>query len=168
MRTATLMIVAAFVSAVTPLASHATDDCGQSVLKDEHKDVATVQALERAWSVAFLRGDVAFEQCLLTPDFTEITRDGAVKMLADELALAALNRGKGLPPPAPLQIPVMIHGDVAVAYVAVPRSRDGKAFSVYNADYYVWEGGVWRAYFSQQTRFGGGSLEKAFRATNRK
>ena len=155
MRTATLTIAAAFLSGAMPLVAQAADDCGQAVLKGERKDVATIQALERAWSVAFLRGDTAFERCLLTPDFTEITRDGAVKSLAEELALAAQNRGKGLPPPAPLQIPVMIHGDVAVAYVAVPRSRDGRAFSIYNADYYVWEGGVWRAYFSQQTRFGG-------------
>lgn len=154
MRTATLTIVAAFLSGALPLAAHA-DGCGQSVLQSEHKDVATVQALERAWSQAFLEGDVDFERCLLTPDFTEITRDGSVKQLVDELALAAQNRGKDLPPPAALQIPVMIHGDVAVAYIAVPRSKDGKTFSVYNADYYVWEGGAWRAYFSQQSRFGG-------------
>lgn len=154
MRTATLMIVAVALLGAVPLAAHA-DGCGQAVLKDEQKDVATIQALERAWSEAFLRGDVAFERCLLTPDFTEITRDGAVKRLGDELALAAQNRGKDLPPPAPLQIPVMIHGDVAVAYVAVAHDKDGKAFSIYNADYYLWEGGVWRAYFSQQSRFGG-------------
>lgn len=144
-----------FIVSLLPLASRAADTCGQAVLKGERKDVATVQALERAWSEAFLKGDTAFERCLLTPDFTEITRDGVVKVLADELALAAGNRGKGLPPPAPLEIPVMIHGDVAVAYVAVPHSKDGKRFSVYNADYYAWEGGAWHAYFSQQTRFGG-------------
>lgn len=155
MRTGTLTIAAAFVSGAIPFAARAADACGQAVLQDEHKDVATIQALEHAWSVAFLQGDTAFERCLLTPDFTEITRDGAVKMLADELELAARNRGKDLPPPPPLTIPVMIHGDVAVAYVAVPRSKEGKAFSVYNADYYVWESGVWHAYFSQQTRFGG-------------
>ena len=154
MRTGVLIAVTVCLSAFIPLASHAADGCGQSALQDEHKDVATIQALEHAWSVAFLQGDTAFESCLLTPDFTEITREGAVKTLADELALAAQNQGKHLPPPPPLQIPVLIHGDVAVAYVAVPRHKDGKSFSVYNADYYVWEGGAWRAYFSQQTVFG--------------
>jgi hypothetical protein len=136
-----------------PSASRAADACGQAALKHEHQDAATIQALERAWSVAFLQGDTDFERCLLTPDFTEITRSGAVKTLAEELALAAQNRGKDLPPPPPLQIPVMIHGDVAVAYVAVPRSKDGKRFTVYNADYYIWEDGAWRAYFSQQSQF---------------
>jgi hypothetical protein len=48
---------------------------------------------------------------------------------------------------------VLIHGEVAVAYVAVLHSKDGKGFTVYNADYYLWEGGVWRAYFSQQTQY---------------
>jgi hypothetical protein len=122
-------------------------------LKDEHKDAATIQVLEAAWSAAFLRGDTGFERCLLTPDFTEITRAGAVKRLADELALAAQNRGRDLPSPPPLQIPVMIHGDVAVAYVSVPHHKDGKAFRVYNADYYLWERGQWHAFFSQQSQF---------------
>lgn len=142
------------LACLLPGTSWAQDACRQAALKDEHKDAATLQALERAWSVAFLQGDTDFERCLLTPDFTEITRVGSVKGLADELALAAQNRGKDLPPPRPLQIPVMIHGDVAVAYVAVPHNKDGKSFTVYNADYYIWEGGAWRAYFSQQTAFG--------------
>jgi hypothetical protein len=141
------------LACLLPATSRAQDTCGQAVLKGEHQDVATIQALERAWSVAFLQGDTDFERCLLTPDFTEITRAGSVKLLADELALAAQNRGKALPPPPPLQIPVMIHGDVAVAYVPVPHSKDGKTFTVYNADYYLWEAGAWHAYFSQQTQF---------------
>ena len=141
------------LACLLPALSRAAGTCGQAVLQQEHHDAATVQALELAWSVAFLEGDTDFERCLLTPDFTEITRGGSVKRLADELALATQNRGKDLPPPPPLQIPVMIHGDVAVAYVAVPHSKDGKMFNVYNADYYIWEGGAWRAYFSQQSQF---------------
>ncbi|HEY1773240.1 MAG TPA: hypothetical protein VGH91_08620 [Gammaproteobacteria bacterium] len=149
-RVATILLC---LTCLLPATSQAQAACGQAALKDEHQDVTTIQALERAWSVAFLQGDTDFERCLLTSDFTEITRSGAVKVLADELLLAAQNRGKNLPPPPPLQIPVMIHGDVAVAYVEVPRSKDGKTFTVYNADYYVWERGGWHAYFSQQTQF---------------
>ncbi len=140
-------------SAAPVLAATTPQACGQAALQHEHEDAATVQVLERAWSEAFLKGDTDFERCLLTPDFTEITRQGAVKRLADELALAAQNRGKNLPPPPPLHIPVMIHGDVAVAYVVVLHEKDGKTFNVYNADYYIWEGGVWHAYFSQQTLY---------------
>lgn len=138
-----------------PLSSRAAHGCRQAVLQHERKNIATIQTLERAWSVAFLRGDIGFERCLLTPDFTEIGRDGGVKVLADELGFAAQNAGKNLPMPEIPAVTVMIHGDVAVAYLAVQRIKDGKALKVYNADYYVWEEGGWHAFFSQQTAFSG-------------
>jgi hypothetical protein len=47
----------------------------------------------------------------------------------------------------------MHHGDVAVAYVSIPRSKDGKTFSVYNTDYCIRESGAWRAYLPQQSQF---------------
>lgn len=142
------------IALLLPLTSRAADDCGQAVLKGERKDAATIQRLEREWSAAFLRGDTGFERCLLTPDFTEITRAGAVKGLSDELALAVQNQGKHLTLPPVPPITVMLHGDVAVAYVSVSRELDGKTTRVYNADYYLWEQGAWHAYFSQQTRYG--------------
>jgi len=141
------------LACLLPLASQADDACTQPVLKNERQDAASIQALETAWSTAYRRGDTGFEICLLTPDFTEIGRDGSVSVLADELRVAAQNRGKGLPIPAMPKITVMLHGGVAVAYTAVQRIKDGKPVSVYNADYYLWEGGVWHAYFSQQTQF---------------
>lgn len=155
MRALSSVIVAALISASIPLTSNATDGCGQAALKNEHKDAATIQVLERAWSVAFRQGDTDFERCLLTPDFTEIGSDGKLDVLVDELKFAADNLGKNLPIPPQPPTTVLIHGDVAVAYVEVSHSKDGKSFSVYNADYYIWEGGAWHAYFSQQSRFGG-------------
>lgn len=153
MSTKRFVAVLLFLACLQPLASQANEVCGQAALKNEHKDAATIQVLEAAWSVAFLQGDTDFERCLLTADFTEIARDGSVKVLADELGVAEHNRGKNLPPPPPLRIPVMIHGDVAVAYLSVQRSKDGKPVNVYNADYFVWEQGGWHAYFSQQTQY---------------
>jgi hypothetical protein len=141
------------LACLLPVSVWATDSCGQAALENEHQDAATIQVLEHAWSVAFLRGDTAFERCLLTPDFTEITRAGSVKVLADELGLAAQNQGRNLPIPAIPYAEVLIHGDVAVAYLSVQRSKDGKTVNVYNADYYVWERDQWHAYFSQQTQF---------------
>lgn len=153
MRIAPLTIIAICMSGAIPLASQAADACGQAALQNEHEDAATIQVLEHEWSAAFRRGDTGFERCLLTPDFTEITRGGQVKVLADELALAAQNQGKQLPMPAIPPVTVLIHGDAAVAYLSVQRSKDGKTVDVYNADYYVWERGHWRAYFSQQTQY---------------
>jgi hypothetical protein len=124
-------------------------NCNVPPLLHQHRDVATIQSLELAWSRAYLRGDTAFEECLLTADFTEIMRNGAVKHLSDELALAA----KNAPTPLPMgEIPkgtVLLHGDVAVAYGRSQRA--GGAHAMRYADYYVWENGRWRVYFAQQT-----------------
>ena len=72
-------------------------DCQFSALLHQHRDAATIETLEFEWTRAFLRGDTGFEECLLTPDFTEIMRNGEVKHLSDELALAAKNAAHPLP-----------------------------------------------------------------------
>lgn len=128
--------------------------CGQEALQHEHKDAATIQVLETAWSVAYLKGDVDFERCLLTPDFTEILKDGSVKLLVDELGFAAKNSGKHLPIPDLPQGTVFIHGDVAVAYgLSGSTDAQGVKHMTRYADYYIWEEGAWRAYFAQQSQF---------------
>lgn len=136
------------------LAGVAHASCDYPVLAQEKKDEATIQQLEHAWSVAYLTGDTGFESCLLSSDFTEIRRNGDLHRLADELALAAKNKGKPL---SNVDIPpgtVHLHGDVAVAYGVSPvKMVDGKPQKSYYADYYVWENGSWRVYFAQQTTF---------------
>ena len=121
--------------------------CTTPSLAGESRDAATVLRLEREWSVAYLRGDTAFERCLLTPDFTEVMRSGAVKGLSDELGFAVKNIGQNVPiPDLPTPI-VVIHGDAAVAYAKV----QGAAGVTVYADFYDWVDGRWRVYFAQQT-----------------
>ena len=69
-------------------------------LKAQQRDAATIQRLENAWTVAYLKADTNFELCLLSSDFTEIVRSGEVKFLSDELAFARKNEGKNLPIPS--------------------------------------------------------------------
>ena len=138
----------AIVAAVEFFSSsvHASNACRYPVLLHESRDVATIQSLELEWTRAYLRGDTDFEACLLTPDFTEIMRNGDIKDLSAELALAAKNKAKPL---ALGELPsgqVLLHGNVAVAY---GRSTGARAMRY--ADYYVWENGHWRVYFAQQT-----------------
>ena len=64
---------------------------------------STIQRLENAWSIAYLRGDTGFEKCLLSSDFAEILRTGEVKFLSDELGFAEKNKGKN-PPPSVLPV----------------------------------------------------------------
>jgi hypothetical protein len=78
MSTVRITVILFCLACLLPTTSFAAD-CDQTALKDEHKDAATLQRLELAWSDAFTKGDMDFERCLLTPDFTEITRTGLVK-----------------------------------------------------------------------------------------
>jgi len=130
----------------------AQTNCDLPALAKQHKDVAPIQRLENAWSVAYLRADLDFERCLLAPDFTEILRNGDIKFLDGELALAEKNRGKNLPIPD-LPVPtVVLHGDMAIAYgTSQSTSSDGKQRATRYADYYLWENGAWHAIFAQQT-----------------
>lgn len=141
-----------FVLLVT--ASGAKAECARPALADQKKDAATIETLEKAWSMAFLTGDTEFEACLLTADFMEIRSNGQIHHLDDELALAGKNKGKPVPNMDLPASTVHIHGDVAVAYGVSPEKIvDGKKQRSYFADYYVWENGGWRAYFAQQTVF---------------
>jgi len=81
------------------LAVEARADCDRPALVNQHRDTATLQRLESAWTLAYLRGDTEFESCLLTPDFTEIMSNGSINHLTDELALAEKNKGKAVTAP---------------------------------------------------------------------
>ena len=86
------------------------------------------------------------ERCLLASDFTEILRTGEVKFLADELYLAAKNRGKNLAIPDLPKANVLMHGNLAVAY-GLSSSKKTRY-----ADSYLWENGAWHVLFAQQTQ----------------
>ena len=140
------------LSLIVP-ASFAQANCDRPELTRQQRDAATIQKLEAAWSVAYLSGDTEFEVCLLTPDFTEIMRDGSIRNLSDELALARNNEGKLVISPNLPPVTVHLHGGVAVAYSISEKLIHGKPRRSYNTDYYIWENGAWRVYFAQQTSF---------------
>ncbi|MEW9571827.1 hypothetical protein ABQJ54_08690 [Rhodanobacter sp. Si-c] len=139
-------------AACMPVHAQATAACHRHELQGQRPDAATIQRLERAWSVAFLTGDAALESCLLLPTFTEIFGDGRTGHLSDELALARANQGKHLPIPDFPGEKVLLHGDAAVAYgVSTSKGANGQVRRQWFADYYVWDRGAWHVYFAQQT-----------------
>jgi uncharacterized protein DUF4440 len=145
---AVVIFVAAGLASFSP-ALQARGACQNPVLLHQSRDVATIESLEVEWTRAYLSGDTDFEECLLTPDFTEIMRNGDIKGLAAELALAAKNKAKPLPMQDIPKGTVLLHGNVAVAY-GRSQSASG-ARSMRYADYYVWENNRWQVYFAQQT-----------------
>ena len=127
--------------------------CQKQPLLHQLRDVATIDRLEKAWTFAYLRGDTDLEKCILSPDFTEILRTGEVKVLKDELRFADENKGKDRKIPESPQATILLHGSVAVAYgTSTSKSADGTLREVRYADYYVWEGSLWHAFFAQQTQ----------------
>src|SRR5882672_8979187 len=136
------------------VALQAQTACTQPELAHQRKDVETVQQLEHAWSVAYLKGDTDFERCLISSDFTEILRNGEMKTLTDELNFAARNKGKNLPISELPPVTVLIHGNAAVAYgISKGTTADGKPRLTRFSDSYLWENGMWHVFFAQQTAF---------------
>ena len=116
MRPQNIGLVILFVLFAPSIPLHAQTTCDMDALKAQQRDVATIQRLENAWTVAYLKADTNFELCLLSKDFTEIVRSGEVKFLSDELAFARKNEGKNLPIPKLPEPTVLLHDNVAVAY----------------------------------------------------
>jgi hypothetical protein len=133
-------------------AAKAGATCDNQAFVNEKKDAPTVLRLESAWNSAFLGGDTESMTCLLTPDFTEIMRNGSIYHRSDELALTQKNRAMAKAVPALPQITVLLHNDVAVAYGLASELRiKGVLYKNYYADYYVWTNGSWHAFFAQWT-----------------
>jgi len=126
--------------------------CNNRAFVNEKRDVSTILILENAWNLAFLGGDTESMTCLLTPDFTEIMRNGSIYHRSDELALTEKNRGMAKKAAALPQITILLHDDVAVAYGLASEHRvNGISYKNYYADYYLWTNGSWHAFFAQWT-----------------
>ena len=144
-------IVTGLICMLPFVAAHAQPDhpCDLASLMHQQRDAATIQRLEASWSNAIAQGDSAFERCLLTADFREVLSTGELKTLTDELGFTARNKGQNRPPMKLPPITVLIHANVAVAYAAWAPAGDRKPDQT--ADYFVWENGFWRVFFSQAT-----------------
>lgn len=133
-------------------AANARATCDNQAFVNEKRDASTIGTLKRAWNSAFLGGDTESMTCLLTPDFTEIMRNGSIYHRSDELALTEKNRDMAKAVPALPQITILLHDDIAVAYgVASEHRTKGILHKNYYADYYVWTNGSWHAFFAEWT-----------------
>ena len=131
------------------------EGCNAPEFADQKQDAATVQRLENAFTIAFLKGDTDFEKCLLLPNYSEVSRSGKWRELPDELAGTAKNQGKNLSVPEMPKVDVLMHGDVAVAHgLFTFTAPNGKSMSTRFSDVYVWKDSGWHVLYSQQTPVG--------------
>jgi hypothetical protein len=111
-------------------------------------DVDSVRRVERDWLVAELRGDTARINCLLEPDYAEISFDAMLHHKADILAHAAARKGSNDPIPT-IELTIIVHGTSATAYsVQSKHDLKGEAVKLYFADSFVFRDGGWHPYFS--------------------
>ncbi|AXK72180.1 nuclear transport factor 2 family protein [Lysobacter sp. TY2-98] len=138
----------ALAVALSSAALHAhAADCSGSRTPDQHKDVDTLQRIERGWLAAEAHGDTGFLDCLLDPAYSVIVaRDNAVRSKADLLARVATNRGKTGDVP-PLDTTVVISGDYATAYsVMHGTGKGGQPYDARYVDSYRFENGAWHTF----------------------
>jgi hypothetical protein len=121
-------------------------DCKVVQTPDQKRDEDTIRRIERAWLTAEMRGNVRFLQCLLTPDYVNIRKDGSKHPGADVLAMTAKNAGSEREVP-PIESTVVVRGDAALSYSSSKtRTKDGQWQDIHFIDSFVFVDGAWRAY----------------------
>jgi hypothetical protein len=126
--------------------------CQASLFRHQELDAATVRRLERAWETATVADKTILEACLFEPGFTDILQAGEIRNLQFEMARITVTTGEKLPLPDTSERQILMYGHVAIAY-----GRHASGFPSKNsglvpfADYFLWDGTSWHAFFSEQT-----------------
>lgn len=116
---------------------------------------AAVIAVDERWSQAEERGDTAWLDSMLLPEYRSISADGKVLDKKALLAHAAKNRGsdtmqKYVAPwrkTHPTKQSVVMRGDVAILSFSDPRTE-----RIRSSDIFVYRDGGWHALYSQQSK----------------
>jgi len=112
---------------------------------ENEKSEAGVQAVERHWSEAFVGGDSAYLNELLTEDYVSVNGNGEARTKSD---IIELSRRYASTKPAPLPelppSPVAIVGDAAIVSHDSPTER--------SVDVFYYRDKRWHAWYSQHTR----------------
>ena len=105
---------------------------------------AGVRAVESHWSRAFVTGDTAYLEALLSDGYVSVNQSGRVRPKAEIIALAQ-KIAAGSSPPAPHEstATIVVRGDAAISTF----SGEGDT----SVDVFTWQGGRWRAWYSQHT-----------------
>lgn len=102
-----------------------------------------VRQTEQRWLEAEFRGDTAYLDGLLLPEYRSVSSNGTHDRAAI-LAAALRHAANHDPVPASLAPDVAVHGSTAIATFTRPDTSS-------SADVFVLDHGSWRAYYSQHT-----------------
>ena len=129
-------------------------DC-RKILGAQKADAASIKKVEDAWSGAYMNGGTEYLECLLAPDYVSVSakgvpRDKAV-IVAGAQKNAQQNKGKSTPLPDLPQPKIQVYGNTAVVQSSLAADPNGKYPAMYSSDVFAFQGGVWRAIYSQHT-----------------
>jgi hypothetical protein len=124
-------------------------DCTR-VLGPQTADAVSLQRVEDAWNEAFMRGNADYLECLLVPDFITVTPHGTRDRVW-ELEHARQNQGSPTPVPHFPGMVFQIEGNTGIARLYKAASADGQHPATHLADVFTFQGGAWRAVYSQHT-----------------
>lgn len=102
-----------------------------------------LKAVEAHWSQAFLGGDAAYLQSLLTDDYVSVNASGVARDKATIIKLAQMIASKPHPAMAPQNLTYAVAGNTGIV-----TSDSGGQRSV---DVFYYTGGQWHAWYSQHT-----------------
>jgi hypothetical protein len=107
--------------------------------------------MRHQWLAAEIRGDSAFLECLIAPNYNDVDSRGGSRPRQSlvDYSVQHADANKPIPPPVP-QI-ATINGNSAVVRNLWSGKMGDKEVKVWLADTFVREGGRWRAIYSQQT-----------------
>jgi ketosteroid isomerase-like protein len=121
-------------------------DCAAVQTPDQRRDEDTIRRIEHDWLAAEMRGDARFLQCLLTPDYVNMGKDGTKHPGSDVIAHARNNAGKHREVP-PIESTIVVNGDAATAYSrSKTRDQAGAWQHVYFVDTFLFRNGAWHPY----------------------
>jgi hypothetical protein len=128
--------------------------------KDQPKTEAAVIAADDGWEKAEEKGDVAYVDNLLLPDYRSVSADGSVHDKAAILANTKKNIGSTEHATKvaqwlaahPMETVALIQGDTAIVTFHLKPSGPGKG--IMSSDIFVYRDGQWHAIYSQHTDAG--------------
>ena len=144
--------------AVLAIASGHAADAAIPPTDETQMNAAGVTAVEQHWNQAEERGDTAYLDQLLLPEYRSISSDGTARPKAAIMASAARNRGSDATAIAdaaylkahPSDQTVVVHGDTAIMSFYNPAL--GAQTGVRSSDILVYRDGHWHALYSQHSK----------------
>lgn len=150
-------------------------ECPTAYVQNQKKDAASVLALEKSWSTARRKLDIAFEKCLLDRGLVEILKTGEIKGFDYEISGSPiivestrehrdLDKRLAYENSKTINVDsdsikklrfwrtnVLTHDRLAIAYGRLRsnslRAQDNVPF----ADYFIWQQASWHVFLAIQT-----------------